>query len=434
MRIPARLRFTTYLSIIASILLVVGIASPVSAAAQSAAPQLPPVYLDVLDHYVWSLPELWLAPGQVIHVTNRDVDRHTFTVDEWAIDENLPSLDTVTVIVPLDAEIGTSVDFYSSVPMDRESGLIGVINVVKPDDVFVGIRLDPDLDENQPASRVSIALKDDFSFEPAIVTVGSGTIIEVENTGVIEHHFVVDDWSVNQTIAPGTKVLVRVPESVQVGSSVDFYCSMPGHEQQGMRGVMRITGNSSEISTVIRTGDGTTITPIDMRPFIPEPERLGEGWSRLRSGSSDSILGTTRPNQSVFPYTGMGAVYVGPEGARVTVVVLPLRTTDVPLSQVNDAVQAVQAALSSSWTIDRLQSATWRSISPPNGCTVAQRTSGIVPTVTMPSGVTSCQLTGVGVAIFVAVEGEFDGVEGVQAADRVVARIVAGESSRRGER
>lgn len=394
-------------------------------AAQSAT--IPPYELDVLEGYVWSSTDLFLAPGQRITITNRDVARHTFTVDEWDIDESLPSLIPVDVMVPETAVVGEQVEFYSSVPGDREGGLVGTITIVSPEEILAGQLLNPNLGQAEPEERVRIESRDDFSFQPAIASVGPGTIIEVVNTGVISHHFVVDAWNVNQTIAPGSMVLVRVPTSVRVGSTVDFYCSVPGHQEQGMVGVLRIIGNANEISTVVQTNDGRTVTPIDMRSFVPEASALGFGWTQLRSGSSESILGSSDLHPEVFPYSGMGAVYVGPSGARVTMVVLPLRTQAIPVSQVGDAVRTVHDALATTWTVDRIASAAWRSVAPPNGCTVSERVSGIVPIVTLSGGVTSCQLTGVGVALFVAVEGEYDGVTGVNASNSIISKIVSGE-------
>lgn len=419
-------------SLLASIILLGGLCVPVGLKAQTGEVELPPVSLDVLDDYVWSLSELWMAPGQELHITNRDVERHTFTVDEWNIDENLNSLATVIVTIPIHAKPGDQVTVYSSVFDDRERGLEGSINVVAPEDVLTGIRLIPNLGQIAPSERVRIYAKDDFTFEPALVTVGPGTIIEVVNNGVIEHHFVVDEWGVNQTISPGNMALILVPETAEAGTTVEFYCSMPGHQQQGMVGILRIVGKSSSISTMILTADGRRVVPIDMRPFLPEASSLGPGWGRLRSGSSESILGGDQVNTEVFPYSGVGAVYVGPNGTRVTILVLPLQTEGVPLSQVKDAVGSIQSSLSSRWTIDRVAGAAWQSVGPPYGCTVAQRTSGIVPVVTIASGVTSCQLTGVGVALFVSVEGEYEGYQGVLASDRIVNRIVGGGEAQQG--
>lgn len=412
---------------ILGIALLAVLVAPLQASAQESPLDVPEYQLDVLEGYVWSSSELYLAPGQTIVITNRDVARHTFTVDEWEVDLNLPSLIPQNVQVPADVEPGDRFEFYSAVPGDREGGLTGTIIIVTPEDVVAGALLTPNLNLQEPEARVRIEARDDFTFQPAIVTVGPGTIIEIVNTGVISHHFAVDAWDINQTVAPGSLVLVRVPDSVEPGTSIDFYCTVPGHAQQGMVGVMRITTNVNEISTVIRTGEGRTETPIDFRPFVPEAADFGSGWSRIRSGSSESILGTQRFNTDVFPYSGMGAVYVGPDGARVTLVVLPLQTEAVPVNQIAESVRAVQDSLASSWSVDRIASAAWRSVSPPNGCTVSERVSGIVPIVTLPGGVTSCQLTGVGVTLFVAVEGEYDGYRGVLASDRVVGMIVAGE-------
>lgn len=409
-----------------TIALVMVLAVPPNATAQNNL-EMPEFQLDALEGFVWSSSELYLAPGQTIVITNRDVARHTFTVDAWDIDLNLPSLQPQEVQVPEDVSPGDRFEFYSSVPGDREGGLEGTIVIVTPEDVIAGQLLSSNLDRPEPEARVRIEARDDFTFSPAIVSVAPGTIIEVVNTGVISHHFAVDAWDVNQTINPGSFVLIRVPDDVEAGSSVDFYCSVPGHAQQGMVGVLRVTSNQNEISTVIRTGQGGTATPIDFRPFVPEADAFGDGWSRIRTGSSESILGNSELNTDVFPYSGLGAVYVGPNGARATVVVLPLSTDDLPNNQISESVRTVQNSLASSWSVDRIASAAWRSVSPPNGCTVAERVSGIVPIVTLPGGVTSCQLTGVGVALFVAVEGVYDGRDGVLASDSVVAMIISGQ-------
>jgi hypothetical protein len=66
-------------------------------------------------------------------------------------------------------------------------------------------------------------------------------------------------------------------------------------------------------------------------------------------------------------------------------------------------------------------------IPPPQGCDVARRASGIVPILTLPAGSTVCELRNAGVAIFVAVEGEIDGVTGVEAADNLIVRLLSGE-------
>lgn len=389
--------------------------------------ELPSITLDVLEDFVYSSTELSVAPNQIITITNRDVARHTFTVDAWNVDISLASLMPVDFTVPSDAAVGSTFEYYSSIPGDREGGLVGMLTIVSPEDVLAGLLISTDLQPAQPEERVRIDARDDFTFQPAIVSVSQGTLIEIVNTGVISHHFVVDAWKINQTIAPGEMVLVRVPASAEVGSVIDFYCSVPGHEQQGMVGVLRIAAGNGTITNVVQTRDGRTETRMDMRPFLPSAAGIGEGWTRLRSGSSESVLGNVDYNPQVFPYSGVGAVYVGPGGARITLVVMPLQSGNVPNNQISESVQAVQTDMAGGWTVDRIASAAWRSIAPPGGCTVADRVSGIVPTVTLPGGVTSCQLSGVGVVIVVSVEGEFHGKSGVSASDLFVAEIVSGK-------
>lgn len=74
---------------------------------------LPPIEIDAVGNARWSDHSIYVSPGQVIIVTNRDVERHTFTIDAWNIDVNLPTLEPVEVQVPEDAAIDAEVEFYS---------------------------------------------------------------------------------------------------------------------------------------------------------------------------------------------------------------------------------------------------------------------------------------------------------------------------------
>jgi plastocyanin len=89
-----------------------------------------PVALEGLDPAAWSVNELSVSPGQVIQVTNAGVLQHTFAVDEWGIDENLPSGEPVEITVPDDAQVGASLVFYCSVPGHRELGMEGTLTIV----------------------------------------------------------------------------------------------------------------------------------------------------------------------------------------------------------------------------------------------------------------------------------------------------------------
>jgi uncharacterized cupredoxin-like copper-binding protein len=86
---------------------------------------------------------------------------------------------------------------------------------------------------------VSVKATDTLKFEPAVITVKSGSPVRLtlENTGVLEHDWVVDDID-------GRKVaLVAKPRSTAAveftltsPGTYEFYCSIPGHREAGMKG------------------------------------------------------------------------------------------------------------------------------------------------------------------------------------------------------
>lgn len=88
-----------------------------------------PVMLEALDPYAWSVYEFTVSPGQAIQVTNAGFLEHTFAVDEWGIDENLPSGEPVEITVPDDVEVGASFVYYCSVPGHREGGMEGRLTI-----------------------------------------------------------------------------------------------------------------------------------------------------------------------------------------------------------------------------------------------------------------------------------------------------------------
>lgn len=401
---------------------------PVAAAAQHDAdpdPDLPPVVIDVLDNFRWSTDEAIVAPGQRIIVTNRDVERHTFTVDPWGLDASLPTLIAVELTVPVDAGIGERISFYSSVGNDRESGLEGILHVVTRDEILAdadrGLRVAATIQ-----NRVQIDVHDDFTFSPSMLDVEAGAFLEIRNSGVIEHHFVVDEWDVNETIPSGEIALVQVPEDAQTGESFRFYCSVPGHLAQGMSGSLTIVPARAAAQTVPREGEGRSSLGKDLRPFVPEAGFLGPDWTRLRSGSASTLLdGETAVATDIFPSEGLGAIYVGPGGSRVTLIVLPITDELLPANQVADAIGTVQDEMVKAWDKDRIASAAFLDAAPPVGCDAAQRESGIVPVLTIPAGATACQLRNPGIAIFVTVEGGVRDATGVDAADIVIELLLS---------
>ena len=400
--------------------------TPVQPKASSAFQEqnLPVVDLDALDPYRWSVNELVVAPGQTIRVTNRGVMPHTFSVREWGIDLDLPTLETVDIVVPEDVEPGELYTFVCSEPGHQSLGQEGTITIVSAEEILASQQGD---DSSADAERIVIETGDDFSWSLSSFDVIAGQFIEIRNSGVLEHHFVVDEWDINETISAGEIKLVQVPESVEPGQEFAFYCSVPGHRAGGEEGLITVIEGNTEIEGNSSPGQNRLRDEPDLSRFLPEASTLGTGWSMVRTGNARAVVQDyDNASAKVFPGEGLGATYVGPQGSRATILVLPFAATVAPTNQVEDAILNVQLLMMADWEADLRDAGALNQIAPPAGCDIATRAAGVTRVYTLPAGSTVCQLRSAGIAIFVAVEGQYSDWSGVEAADEVVARLLQG--------
>lgn len=88
------------------------------------------------------------------------------------------------------------------------------------------------------AQKVTVVAKE-FAYTPNKITVKAGQPVQLvlDNKGVIEHDFVVDKFKVKMgTIQPGkTGTLTFTPNAK---GTFEFYCSVPGHKEAGMKGTL----------------------------------------------------------------------------------------------------------------------------------------------------------------------------------------------------
>lgn len=383
---------------------------------------LPPVRLDALDPDQWSMSSLIVAPGQTILVTNRGVQPHTFTVLEWGIDVPLPSLETVEIVVPPDVRPGDTYTFFCSEPGHRALGQEGTITVVTPEEILTG---QDAIAGNGAVDRVVLETRDDFSWSLQDLRLAPGQILEIRNPGVLEHHFVVDEWAINETISAGETKLVQVPADLQTGQTFVFYCSVPGHRQQGEEGTITIVEpvRGGPVAGALPTND--RIGQADLGRFLPEPGILGPGWSEVRSGNARAVIPELEEASArIFPGEGRGATYIGPAGSRATIIVLPFATSTVPANQIEDGIAMIQQAMMREWETDLNRQASLDRIEPPVGCDLATRAIGVTRVYTLPAGSTVCQVRSAGVAIFVAIEGAVGAWTSIEAADQVIVRLL----------
>ncbi len=415
-------RFLHLVALVLAVVVAVSFpASPIieSVAAVQDATSLPPVDLDALDPNRWSVSDLRVAPGQTIRVTNRGVQAHTFAVREWGIDVPLPTLETVEIVVPADLQPGDQFTFFCNEPGHQSLGQEGLVTIVSADEVLA------DQGTNEPGvspNRIVIETRDDFSWSLPSFDVVAGQFIEIQNTGVLEHHFVVDEWGINETVSSGEIKLVQVPDTVEAGQQFLFYCSVPGHQAGGMEGTITVI----ESTTPSDGGDdpGTTQrrTEPNLERFLPDAETLGTGWTLVRTGDARAVVPEfDNASVRVFPGEGRGATYVGPEGSRATILVLPFSATGAPSNQIEDAILIVQQLMMTEWETELRDGS---EISPPSGCDGATRAGGVTRVYTLPAGSTVCELRSAGIAIFVTVEGAYADWSGVEAADQVMARLL----------
>lgn len=388
------------------------------------APSLPPIELDALDPSRWSMNELVAAPGQAIRITNRGVQSHTFAVRDWGIDVPLPTLETVDVVVPDTAQPGDVVTFFCGEPGHRELGQEGTITIVDAETVLAAAN-DRQGTDAPKSDRVVIETSDAFAWSPNVVEVSPGQIIEVRNVGVLEHHFAIDEWGVNETISAGEITLIPVPAQVVVGQAFIFYCSVPGHRAGGMEGTLTIIEGQRTRSGADPGAAGGGASGPDLERFLPRTDIFGAGWSEVRTGNARAVIPDFDGVSSrIFPGEGRGATFIGPAGSRSTIIVLPFSATNSPTNQIEDAILNVQVAMMQEWETDLASSAALDRIEPPAGCDIANRASGITRVYTLPAGSTVCQLRSAGIAIFVTIEGQVGDWTGVEAADQIIARLL----------
>jgi uncharacterized cupredoxin-like copper-binding protein len=56
---------------------------------------------------------------------------------------------------------------------------------------------------------------------------------------VLEHDFTVDEWGIKDPLAGGASTTITIPADAAPGTYT-FYCSVPGHREQGMEGTITI--------------------------------------------------------------------------------------------------------------------------------------------------------------------------------------------------
>lgn len=100
--------------------------------------------------------------------------------------------------------------------------------------------VDPAADAAAPAGdSIEIEAMDNV-FSETELTLRPGDTITMTNTGFLEHDFTVDELGIHEvTPSNGDTVTITIPDDAEPGE-YEFYCSVPGHREQGMLGTLII--------------------------------------------------------------------------------------------------------------------------------------------------------------------------------------------------
>lgn len=94
----------------------------------------------------------------------------------------------------------------------------------------------------EPTS-LDVTLKglDTFKYEPTTITaqVGQEVNVTLDNVGVLEHSFVIDELGVTtENVAAGQQKVVSF--TPQTAGTYTFYCHIPAHKEAGMVGTLTV--------------------------------------------------------------------------------------------------------------------------------------------------------------------------------------------------
>ncbi|MCC7358154.1 MAG: cupredoxin domain-containing protein [Anaerolineales bacterium] len=88
----------------------------------------------------------------------------------------------------------------------------------------------------------TVGAMDTFKYDPAALTVKAGEPVTIilDNKGVLEHNFVIDDFNLHVgPVAGGAKSEAHTFTPTTPGTYT-FYCDVPGHKEAGMIGTLTV--------------------------------------------------------------------------------------------------------------------------------------------------------------------------------------------------
>jgi uncharacterized cupredoxin-like copper-binding protein len=218
-----------------------------------------------------------------ITVTNNGAADHDFVIEDTDFrTEILGAGETQTITVNLPAGEYT---YYCSVPGHRQAGMEGTLIIsegggmtVVPAEEDAGsdeAAGDGGADEaaGEPVELQVTAIDIDFVESELEAPAGTDFTITLTNNGAIQHDFVIEGTDFRTSLLNGGQtetITVNLPAGEYV-----YYCSVPGHRQAGMEGILTITeSGAASVAPAEEEADAAASTPDDAEAAGGEPVEL----------------------------------------------------------------------------------------------------------------------------------------------------------------
>src|SRR5690606_30946029 len=197
------------------------------------------IAIEAHDDFSFSPNEVEVAPGQTVTLTNAGFAQHDLYVEAWDLGtELLNGGESGDLVIPDDAEVGSTVEFYCTVPGHKESGMVGTFTIVEAG-ASAPAGEEEAAGEEAPADEgaasggteaIAIEAHDDFSFSPNEVDVAPGQTVTLTNMGFAQHDLYVEEWDLGtELLNNGQSGEIVIPEDAEVGAQFVFYCTVVGH-------------------------------------------------------------------------------------------------------------------------------------------------------------------------------------------------------------